>query len=105
MQVEFQDQKSLQSLKLELKKNANKANDQLSKSKLLVEQFQKANVKAKAKIKLLEEELEKVKDNSEKDTTAKVIELLQDRLDYKLGTEFKEAFPEYKVSSYYIFLI
>ena len=89
MQVEFQYQQSLQSLKLELEKNANKANDlqrELSKSKLLVKQFQEASMKAEVKIRLLEEELEKVKDSIKKDTTAKVIELLQDRLGYKLGT-------------------
>ena len=66
MQVEFQYQRSLQSLKLELEKNTNKANDlqrELSKSKLLVEQFQEASVKAEEKIRLLEEELEKVKDS------------------------------------------
>ena len=89
MQVEFQYQRSLQSLKLELEKNANKANDlqrELSKSKLLVKQFQEASMKAEVKIRLLEEELEKVKDSIKKNTTAKVVELLQDRLGYKLGT-------------------
>ena len=84
MQVEFQYQQSLQSLKLELEK-ANDLQSELSKSKLLVEQFQEASVKAEEK-RLLEKELEKVKDSIKKDTTAKVIELLQDRLGYKLGT-------------------
>ena len=69
MQVEFQYQQSLQSLKLELEKNTNKANDlqrELSKSKLLVKQFQEASMKAEVKIRLLEEELEKVKNNIKK---------------------------------------
>ena len=98
-------QQDLKTLKLELEAKTNKANKQinylqseLSKSKQLVKQFQEAAEKAKERDKSMEGEHEKVKDSVEKDTTAKVIKVLQDKLSYKLGKEFKQAFPEYKVS-------
>ena len=106
MQVQYQQ--DLKTLQLELETKTNKANkkinylkSKLNKSKQMEELFQEATEKAKEREKLLKEEHKKVKDTIEKDTTAKVFyiaKLLQDRMSYKLGKEFKQAFPEYKVS-------
>ena len=103
MQLKYQQ--DLKTLQLELETKTNKANkkinylkSELSKSKQMVEQFQEATEKAKERDKPIEEEHEKVKDSVDKDTSAKVLKVLQDRMSYKLGKEFKQAFPEYKVS-------
>ena len=104
--MQLQYQQDLKTLKLELETQTNKANEkinylksELSKSKQMVERFQEATEKAKEREsdKPMEEEHEKVKDSIEKDTTAKVLKILQDRMSFKLGKEFKQAFPEYKV--------
>ena len=110
-QIQSQLQKDLYNLKSHLELKAIKANSNISclrseliKSKQLVEQFQKAVNKVKDKGKEeFSEKHDKFKLTIEKDTEAKVMQIIQDKLSYgieEFEKKFKKMFPNYAVSCY-----
>ena len=77
---------------------------ELNKSKQLVEQFQEAVKKAKDKGKEeFFEKYDKLKMTIEKDTETKVVELVLDKLSYRIKEfeeKLKKILPDYEVSCY-----
>ena len=76
---------------------------ELNKSKQLVEKFQEAVEKAKDKGKESFKNYNKLKMTTEKDTETKVVQLVLDKLNYRIEEfemKLKRMFPNYEVSFY-----